>query len=46
MKSEFGVSISTKNVKKAFEGLDTVDGDLKKILDELEIVASLSPFEV
>ena len=46
LKSEFGVSISTKNVKKAFEGLDTVDGDLKKILDELEIVASLSPFEV
>jgi energy-coupling factor transporter ATP-binding protein EcfA2 len=46
LKSEFGVSISSKNVKKAFEGLDTVDGDLKKILDELEIVASLSPFEV
>ena len=46
VKSEFGVSISSKNVKKAFEGLDALDGDLKKILDELEIVASLSPFEV
>ena len=45
IKSEYGVSISSKTVKKSFDGLDKVDGDLKRILDELEIVASLSPFE-
>ena len=45
LKSEYGVSISSKTVKRAFDSLDTVDGELRRILDELEIVASLSPLE-
>lgn len=45
LKAEYGVSISLKSVKRAFDSLDTVEGELRRILDELEIVASLSPFE-
>ena len=45
LKSEYGTSISSKTVKRAFESLDAVDGELRRILEELEIVASLGPLE-
>ena len=45
LKAQYGVSISSKTVRKAFDELDKVEGDLKRILDELEIVSSLSPLE-
>jgi energy-coupling factor transporter ATP-binding protein EcfA2 len=45
LKSEYQVSISTKTVRRAFEKLDVVEGELRDILRELEIVASLSPLE-
>ncbi len=45
LKADYGVSISSKSVKRAFDSLDTVDGELRRILHELEIVASLGPLE-
>ena len=45
LKSQYGTSISSRTVRKAFDELDNVEGDLKRILDELEIVSSLSPLE-
>lgn len=46
LKEEYQVSISTKTVKKAFDSLDNIDGPLKDLLDELEVVASLSSLDI
>ena len=45
LRQEKGVSVSVKSVRKAFESIDALSAPLQEILNELEIVSSLSPLE-
>jgi len=45
LRQEKGVSVSVKSVRKAFDSIDALSAPLQEILNELEIVSSLSPLE-
>jgi hypothetical protein len=45
LRQEKGVSVSVKSVRKAFDSIDALSAHLQEILNELEIVSSLSPLE-